>query len=87
MALKPVNPKYYTYGISTSFESDPNPGTKMRTWYFNPKDSVFINAYNSGLTNKQLATRFFTGESAIEKHIRKLKVDGLIGEGKKLRPN
>ena len=84
MAIIPENKKFYSYGISKSLEGT---GAKVNTWYFDPPNETFLKAYNSGLTNKQLAKKFFTGESAIEKHIRKLKTEGLIEEGKKLRPN
>ena len=83
MSLTPKNKTYYTFGISDSPEST----GKSRQWFFNPKQSVFLNAYESGLTNKQLAARFFVEEPAMEKFIRKLKNKGVIPEGKKLRPN
>ena len=54
---------------------------------FDPPESVFINAYNKNLTNKQLADKFFTSESSIESFIRKLKAKGLIDDFKKIRPN
>ena len=54
---------------------------------FDPPESVFINAYNKNLTNKQLADKFFTSESTIEGFIRKLKAKGLIANIKKIRPD
>ena len=56
MAKTPKNTKYFTLGRSG--------------YFFDPPDSVFINAFNKNLTNKQLADRFFASETAIEKHIR-----------------
>jgi DNA-binding Lrp family transcriptional regulator len=56
-------------------------------YIFSPKESVFINAYNKNLTNKQLAERFGASETAIEGFIRKLKAKGLIPDIKKIRPD
>ena len=56
-------------------------------YIFSPKESVFINAYNKNLTNKQLAERFGASETAVEGFIRKLKEKGLIADIKKIRPN
>mgnify|MGYP001368395479 FL=1 len=73
MAKTPKNTKYFTLGRSG--------------YFFDPPDSVFINAFNKNLTNKQLADRFFASETAIEKHIRGLKEKGLISSIKKIRPD
>ena len=56
-------------------------------YIFAPKESVFINAYNKNLTNKQLAERFGASETKIENFIRQLKAKGLIADIKKIRPN
>ena len=56
-------------------------------YIFSPKESVFINAYNKNLTNKQLAKRFGASETAVEGFIRKLKDKGLIADIKKIRPD
>jgi len=56
-------------------------------YIFSPKESVFINAYNKNLTNKQLAERFGASETAVEGFIRKLKDKGLIADIKKIRPD
>jgi len=55
-------------------------------YIFAPKESVFINAYNKNLTNKQLAERFGASETKIEDFIRQLKAKGLIADIKKIRP-
>ena len=56
-------------------------------YIFAPKESVFINAYNKNLTNKQLAERFGASETKIEDFIRQLKAKGLIADIKKIRPD
>jgi len=56
-------------------------------YIFSPKESVFINAYNKNLTNKQLAEKFGASETAVEGFIRKLKNKGLIADIKKIRPD
>jgi hypothetical protein len=73
MAKTPKNTKYFTMGRGG--------------YFFDPPDSVFINAFNKNLTNKQLANKFFASETAIEKHIRGLKEKGLISDIKKIRPD
>ena len=73
MAKTPKNTKYFTLGVGG--------------YFFDPPDSVFINAFNKNLTNKQLANKFFASETTIEKHIRGLKERGLISDIKKIRPN
>ena len=73
MAKTPKNTKYFTLGRGG--------------YFFDPPDSVFINAFNQNLTNKQLADKFFASETAIEKHIRGLKEKGLIPDIKKIRPD
>ena len=72
MAKTPKNTTYFTLGRGG--------------YFFDPPDSVFINAFNQNLTNKQLADKFFASETAIEKHIRGLKEKGLIPDIKKIRP-
>ena len=73
MGKNPKNTKYFTLGRGG--------------YFFDPPDSVFINAFNQNLTNKQLADKFFASETAIEKHIRGLKEKGLIPDIKKIRPD
>ena len=73
MAKTPKNTKYFTLGVGG--------------YFFDPPDSVFINAFNKNLTNKQLADKFFASETTIEKHIRGLKERGLISDIKKIRPD
>ena len=73
MAKTPKNTKYFTMGGSG--------------YFFDPSESVFVNAFNKNLTNKQLADKFFASETAIEKHIRGLKAEGVISDIKKIRPD
>jgi hypothetical protein len=73
MGATPKNTKYYTL-VKGGYS-------------FDPPESVFINAFNKNLTNKQLADKFFTSESSIESFIRKLKAKGLISGIKKIRPD
>jgi uncharacterized lipoprotein YehR (DUF1307 family) len=73
MAKTPKNTKYFTMGRGG--------------YFFDPPESVFINAFNKNLTNKQLADKFFASETAIEKHIRGLKEKGVISDIKKIRPD
>ena len=81
MATKtPRDKTYFSFGRSS-------PERIKDSWYFNPKQSVFLNAVKQGLTNKQLADKFKTEEHVIEKHIRKLKDQGVLEDFKKLRPN
>jgi len=72
MAKTPKNTKYFTMGRGG--------------YFFDPPESVFVNAFNKNLTNKQLADKFFVSETAIEKHIRGLKAEGVISDIKKIRP-
>jgi len=72
MAKTPKNTKYFTIGKGG--------------YFFDPPESVFVNAFNKNLTNKQLADKFFVSETAIEKHIRGLKAEGVISDIKKIRP-
>ena len=76
----PRDKTYFSFGRSS-------PESIRDSWYFNPKQSVFLNAVKQGLTNKQLANKFKTEEHVIEKHIRKLKDQGVLEDFKKLRPN
>jgi len=78
--ITPRDKTYFSFGRSS-------PERIKDSWYFNPKQSVFLNAVNQGLTNKQLADKFKTEEHIIEKHIRKLKDQGVLEDFKKLRPN
>ncbi len=73
MAKTPKNTKYFTMGRGG--------------YFFDPPESVFVNAFNKNLTNKQLADKFFASETAIEKHIRGLKAEGVISDIKKIRPD
>ena len=45
MAKTPKNTKYFTMGRGG--------------YFFDPPESVFVNAFNKNLTNKQLADKFF----------------------------
>jgi len=73
MAKNPKNTKYFSLAKGG--------------YFFDPPESVFINAFNKNLTNKQLADKFFASETAIEKHIRGLKEKGVISDIKKIRPD
>jgi len=72
MAKTPKNTKYYSVARGG--------------YFFDPPESVFVNAFNKNLTNKQLADKFFTSETSIEGFIRKLKDKGLIPDIQKIRP-
>ena len=73
MAKTPKNTKYFSLARGG--------------YFFDPPESVFVNAFNKNLTNKQLADKFFASETAIEKHIRGLKAKGVISDIKKIRPD
>ena len=73
MAKTPKNTKYFSLARGG--------------YFFDPPESVFVNAFNKNLTNKQLADKFFASETAIEKHIRGLKEKGVISDIKKIRPD
>jgi len=73
MAKTPKNTKYFSLARGG--------------YFFDPPESVFVNAFNKNLTNKQLADKFFASETAIEKHIRGLKAEGVISDIKKIRPD
>ena len=80
MSITPRDKTYYSFGRSL-------PESIKDSWFFNPKQSVFLNEVKKGLTNRQLAARFKTEEHVIEKHIRRLKDKGVLEDFKKLRPN
>ena len=54
MAKTPKNTKYFSLARGG--------------YFFDPPESVFVNAFNKNLTNKQLADKFFASETAIENY-------------------
>ena len=70
MGFKPENTTHFTSGKGG--------------WSFTPNLQVFLDA-NKTMTNAELGVEFGAGESTIEDFIRKLKTQGLIPLGKKIR--